>query len=196
MYRQCVDGRGCWVWGVEFRGRILGRNPDKKCFSSLLFTVFSTQPLTVSTVCYYSLSKEKGGKPNRKPHPHPCGLRNPYRNLMYLKIMARNLKEIVRSGISASVETIFCRSLIPFNWPDSITTKLLDHSKGPRTDKHLPQSPFTEQFFCWRHFESCFYQSNLSTPIHIAHFGFAAVADEWRAVEPCEEKALAAITHL
>jgi hypothetical protein len=25
--------------------------------------------------------KEKGGKPDRKPHPHPYGLRNSYRNL-------------------------------------------------------------------------------------------------------------------
>ncbi len=33
-------------------------------FSALLYTV-----------------KEKGGKPDRKPHPLPYGLRNPYRNL-------------------------------------------------------------------------------------------------------------------
>jgi hypothetical protein len=26
--------------------------------------------------------KEKGGKPDRKPHPLPC-LRNPYRNLQF-----------------------------------------------------------------------------------------------------------------
>jgi hypothetical protein len=26
-------------------------------------------------------AKEKGGKPDRKPHPLPYGLRNPYRNL-------------------------------------------------------------------------------------------------------------------
>jgi hypothetical protein len=27
--------------------------------------------------------KEKGGKPDRKPYPHPYGLRNPYRNLKF-----------------------------------------------------------------------------------------------------------------
>jgi hypothetical protein len=32
------------------------------------------QPLTVSV-------KKKGGKPDRKPYPHPYGIRNPYRNL-------------------------------------------------------------------------------------------------------------------
>jgi hypothetical protein len=31
--------------------------------------------------------KEKGGKPNRKPYPLPCGLRNPY---IDFKIMPRN----------------------------------------------------------------------------------------------------------
>jgi hypothetical protein len=39
------------------------------------------QPLTVSTVQLLYTVKEKGGKPDRKPHPLPCGLRNPYRNL-------------------------------------------------------------------------------------------------------------------
>jgi hypothetical protein len=38
--------------------------------------------------------KEKGGKPDRKPHPVHYGLRYPNRNL---KIMPRNLKKIVRS---------------------------------------------------------------------------------------------------
>jgi hypothetical protein len=37
---------------------------------------------------------EKGGKPDRKSHPLPYDLRNPYRNL---KIMPRNIKEIIRS---------------------------------------------------------------------------------------------------
>ncbi len=67
-------------------GRILGRNPDKRKFSSLLFTITSTalpwdfyffkptQPLTVSV-------KEKGVKSDRKPYPLPYGLRNPYRNI-------------------------------------------------------------------------------------------------------------------
>jgi hypothetical protein len=43
--------------------------------------------------------KEQGGKPDRKLHPLPYGLRNPYRNLKFgtLKIMPRNFKEIVRS---------------------------------------------------------------------------------------------------
>jgi hypothetical protein len=52
-------------------------------YSALLFTI-----------------KEKGGEPDRKPHPFLYGLRNPYRNLKSensLKIMPRNLKEIVRS---------------------------------------------------------------------------------------------------
>ncbi len=43
-----------------------------------------TQPLWVFRVRYcvtvYTV-KEKGGKPDRKPHPLPNGLRNPYRNL-------------------------------------------------------------------------------------------------------------------
>jgi hypothetical protein len=43
--------------------------------------------------------KEKGGKPERKQHPLPYGLKNPYRipSLITLKIMPRNLKEIVPS---------------------------------------------------------------------------------------------------
>jgi hypothetical protein len=44
--------------------------------------------------------KEKGAKPDRKPHPLPYGLRNPYRNRksdITLKIMPINLKEIARS---------------------------------------------------------------------------------------------------
>jgi hypothetical protein len=43
-------------------------------FAKDLFFVKLTQPLTVSV-------KEKGGKPDRKPHPLPYGLRNPYINL-------------------------------------------------------------------------------------------------------------------
>jgi hypothetical protein len=34
---------------------------------------------------------------------------------------------------------------------------------GPHTDKHLPQSPFTCQFFQTMTFCIAFYQSNLST---------------------------------
>jgi hypothetical protein len=44
--------------------------------------------------------KEKGGKLDRKPHPLPFGLRNPYINLNsenYQDYMPRNLKEIVHS---------------------------------------------------------------------------------------------------
>jgi hypothetical protein len=43
--------------------------------------------------------KEKGGKPDRKLNPLLYGLRNPYRNLSLrtLKIMPRNLSELVRS---------------------------------------------------------------------------------------------------
>jgi hypothetical protein len=41
--------------------------------------------------------KEKGGKPDRKPQPLPYGIRNQYRNLRTLKIMPRNLNEIIRS---------------------------------------------------------------------------------------------------
>jgi hypothetical protein len=43
--------------------------------------------------------KEKGGKPDRKPYPLPCGFRNPNRNLTLrtLKVMPRILNEIVRS---------------------------------------------------------------------------------------------------
>jgi hypothetical protein len=57
-----------------------------------------TQPLTVSV-------KEKGGKPDRKLYPLPYGLRNPYINLKFetLKIMPRNLKEIVLSWIRPQV---------------------------------------------------------------------------------------------
>jgi hypothetical protein len=63
---------------------------------------------------------------------------------------------------------IFCRSLILCIWPDSEPTKLLDHPKqkpiegrGPRTDKHLPQNPFTGKFFYMTTFYIAFYQSNL-----------------------------------
>jgi hypothetical protein len=40
-----------------------------------------TQPLTVSTVHLLYTVKEKGGKPDGKPHSFLFGLRNPYRNL-------------------------------------------------------------------------------------------------------------------
>ncbi len=61
--------------------------------SSLLFTVISTgfpwdfyffritQPLTISSVLLLYTVKEKGGIPDRIPHPLPYRWRNPYRNL-------------------------------------------------------------------------------------------------------------------
>jgi hypothetical protein len=39
-----------------------------------------TQPLKVSTVQLLYTVKEKGGKPDKNPHPLLYGLRNPYRN--------------------------------------------------------------------------------------------------------------------
>ncbi len=75
-------------------GRILGRNPDKslKSFplsysrslpqlclqiyiSSNSFKLFQYLQFLLHTV------KEEGGKPDRKPHPLPYALRNPYSNL-------------------------------------------------------------------------------------------------------------------
>ncbi len=63
-----------------------------------------------------------------------------------------------RGGCWVLLETIFYKSLTLCIWPDSEPTKLLDHPKQkprrggpPRTDKHLPQSPFTGKFFRWRH---------------------------------------------
>jgi rRNA maturation protein Nop10 len=44
--------------------------------------------------------KEKGGKTERKPHPLPSGVRNPYRNLRSANSQDyahKNLEEIVRS---------------------------------------------------------------------------------------------------
>ncbi len=77
------------------RGRILGRNPEKKEFSSLLFAqsplqyTFALRFLFLQTHeashSFFSLLlytvKEKVGKPHRKPYPLSDGLRNPYRNL-------------------------------------------------------------------------------------------------------------------
>ncbi len=82
-------------------------------FSSLLFTVTSTalpwdfyfckltQPLTVSSGQLLSTEKVKEGKTERKPYPLPYAFRNAYRtsSLRTLKIMPRNLNEIVRSWI-------------------------------------------------------------------------------------------------
>jgi hypothetical protein len=72
-------------------------------------------------------------------------------------------------GCWVLLETIFFRSLTLCIWPDWEPTKLLDHSKqktrrgrGPQTDKHLPQSPFTGK---WRQFALL---SNLFTQRAIA----------------------------
>ncbi len=59
-------------------------------------------------------------------------------------------------GFWVVLKTIFCRSLTLCFWP------------GSQTDKHLPQSPFTGQFFLDNDIWHCFYQSNLSTAIHIS----------------------------
>jgi hypothetical protein len=52
-------------------------------FPSDFYFLKLTQTFTVSKVGYYIqyTVKEKGGKPDRKPHPLPYGLRNPYRNI-------------------------------------------------------------------------------------------------------------------
>ncbi len=72
----------------EYRGRILGRNPDKSlqsfppCYSQsplqLCFEFYSyffklTQPLTVATVQLLYTVKKTGGKPDRKPYSIPNG---------------------------------------------------------------------------------------------------------------------------
>jgi hypothetical protein len=45
--------------------------------------IFLQTPATSYSFCSSLLHivKEKGGKPEKKPHPLPYGLRNPYRNL-------------------------------------------------------------------------------------------------------------------
>jgi hypothetical protein len=81
-----------------------------KKVSSLQFTVTSidlpsdfyfcklTQPLTVSRVylLYIYTVKEKGGKPNRKPHPFPMvqEIHTETSSLRTLKIMPRNFTKI------------------------------------------------------------------------------------------------------
>jgi hypothetical protein len=65
--------------------------PSDFCFFKI------TQPLTVSTVQHPV--KEKGGKPDRNPHPLPYEIQihTETSSLRTLKIMLRNLNEIVRS---------------------------------------------------------------------------------------------------
>jgi hypothetical protein len=57
------------------------------------------QSLTVSKVHLLYTVNDKGGNPDRKPYTLPYDLRNPYTNLKSetLKIMPRNLNEVVRS---------------------------------------------------------------------------------------------------
>ncbi len=60
------------------RGRILGRNPGKRKFSSFALRFLFIQTHATS----YSFRKgEWSKKPDRKPYPLPYGLRNPYRNI-------------------------------------------------------------------------------------------------------------------
>ncbi len=96
----------------ESRGRILGRNPDKSlksfhpCHSQAPHTALPwdfyffkfTQPLTVSRV---HTVKEKRGKPDRKPYFLCYSLRKSILKpqVWDLKIMPRNLNELVRSWI-------------------------------------------------------------------------------------------------
>jgi hypothetical protein len=85
----------CVHHSILFRGRILGRNPDKNLKS--FPPCYSESPLQIcieisissnsrnllqflQCVLMYTV-KEKGGKTNIKPHPLPYGLRNAYRNL-------------------------------------------------------------------------------------------------------------------
>jgi hypothetical protein len=73
-------------------------------------------------------------------------------------------------GCWVLLETIFCRSLTLFdhiqNLQNCYTTtpnKNLGGEGGPQRDKHLPQSPFTGNFFEMTTFWIVFYLSNLST---------------------------------
>ncbi len=107
-----IDTPPMWAPPPECRGRILGRNPDKR-FPPLLFTVTSTalpwdlhffkltQPLTGSTVQLLYTDKEKGRKPDRKPYSLSYGLRihTETSSLRTVKIIPRNLNEIVHSWI-------------------------------------------------------------------------------------------------
>jgi hypothetical protein len=47
---------------------------------AVIFVVLQTQATSFFSALLYTV-KEKEGKPDRKPHPLPYGLRNPYRNL-------------------------------------------------------------------------------------------------------------------
>ncbi len=66
------------------------------------------------------------------------------------------------------LDNIFCRSYHSVsdqiqNLQNCYTTPNKNlGGKGPQTDKHLPQSPFTCVFFYIATFDIAFYQSNLS----------------------------------
>jgi hypothetical protein len=69
---------------------------------SKVFRVFLLQTHTTPYSFYSALVytvKEKGGKPDKKPHRLSYGLRNPYRNLKSVNSQdyAQNLKEVVSS---------------------------------------------------------------------------------------------------
>jgi hypothetical protein len=63
----------------------------------LFLQTLATSYSFYSSVTVLYTIKEKGGNSDRKPYPLTYGLRNPYRNLRTIKIMPRNLNEIVRS---------------------------------------------------------------------------------------------------
>jgi hypothetical protein len=77
---------------IEYRGRILGRNPDKSlksippCYSQsplqlcLEIYIFSNSYSFYSSVIVHCKGKSVG-KPDRNPYLLPYGLRNPYKNL-------------------------------------------------------------------------------------------------------------------
>ena len=71
---------------------------DFKLTQPLTYFFKLMQPLTYYTVNLLYTVKGRGGKSDRKPYPLSYGLRNPYRtsSLRALKIMPRNLKEIIR----------------------------------------------------------------------------------------------------
>jgi hypothetical protein len=71
----------------------------QSCLYSFALRFIFLQSLTVSKVHLMYTDNDKGGKPDRKPYTLPYDLRNPYLNLKSetLKIMPRNLNEVVRS---------------------------------------------------------------------------------------------------
>ncbi len=88
-------------------GRILGQNPP--CYTQpplqlcLEISISSNSRNLLQFLllqCGYCTVKKRGGKPDRKPHPLPYGVRNPETSsLRTLKSVPRNLKEIAHSWI-------------------------------------------------------------------------------------------------